>query len=104
MRRAPPRRFLALLGALLLLASAPGSALAGDFRWEDSKAEDVVAKVSDALIVRPLACLKFAASVAFFVPAAIFAAPGGRASIEDVYDTLVESSVDYAFRRKFGEF
>ena len=104
MCRALPRRLLALLGAFLLLSSAPGSALAGDFRWENSKAEDVAAKVSDALVVRPLACLKFAVSVAFFVPAAIIAAPGGRAGIEDVYETLVESSIDYAFRRKLGEF
>ena len=105
----PSRRCLALLGALLLLplsplsplSTSPASAL--DLEWADSQAEDVAAKTADALLVRPLSCLRFVASVVLFVPAAIVALPGGGDNVKEVYDTLVESSVDYAFRRKLGE-
>ncbi len=100
------RRRLALLGALLLLplsalSTSPASAL--DLEWADSRAEGVAAKTADALLVRPLSCLRFVASVVLFVPAAIVALPGGGDNVREVYDTLVDSSVDYAFRRKLGE-
>ncbi|HEB89669.1 MAG TPA: hypothetical protein ENI85_08875 [Deltaproteobacteria bacterium] len=109
MRPDLPRRSLALLAALLLLLLPAGSLLtptqasALDATWEGSKAEEGVAKTADALLIRPLSVLRFAVGIAFFVPAALFAAPGGRENVEEVYDVLVARSVDYAFRRKLGE-
>ena len=108
MRPILPRLTPALLTALLLLPIAstlmPAPASAFDETKAGSRAEDVLAKTTDMFLVRPLSVLRFTAGVALFVPAAIFAAPGGGENVREVYDVLIENSVDYAFRRKLGDF
>jgi hypothetical protein len=72
--------------------------------WEGSKAEDITAKVLDAVIVRPLAVARVAVGAAFMIPSAVFAWPGGREGIDTAYEVLIAGPAEYAFDRKLGEF
>jgi hypothetical protein len=76
----------------------------GEFEWEGSKAEDATAKGVDALFVRPLAAIRVAVGAVFMVPASLFAAPGGRETLDAAYEVLLEQPIEYAFRRELGDF
>ena len=58
----------------------------------------------DVVVVRPLAAAALPIGVAFFVPAALLAAPGGRDSIEQALEFFVLTPARYVFTRPLGEF
>jgi hypothetical protein len=58
----------------------------------------------DILVVRPLAATALPIGCAFFVPAALLAAPGGRDSIEQALEFFVLTPGRYVFTRPLGEF
>ncbi len=58
----------------------------------------------DVLVVRPLAAAALPIGVAFFVPAAILSAPGGRDSVGEALEFFVKNPARYVFTRPLGEF
>jgi hypothetical protein len=58
----------------------------------------------DVLVVRPLAATALPVGVAFFVPAALLAAPGGRDSVGQALEFFVKAPARYVFTRPLGEF
>ncbi len=58
----------------------------------------------DVLVVRPLAAAALPVGVAFFVPAALLAAPGGKDSIGQALEFFVRAPARYVFTRPLGEF
>ncbi len=93
--------------SLVLLSAQPSPALFGfdfEFDWEGSRAERVVARSVDAVIVRPISFVRIMVGAGLFVPAALLAAPGGRESVDDVFDTFLRQPVEYTFRRELGDF
>ena len=96
----------AVLASAILLAASPSFAA---WEWpslgfEGSKAEDVLAKGMDVMLVRPLATARVAIGALFFVPAAILSSPTGREGFDEAFDLLIAEPSEYAFQRKVGEF
>jgi hypothetical protein len=58
----------------------------------------------DVVVVRPLAATAVPIGAAFFVPAALLSAPGGRDSVEQAFNLFVGGPVRYVFTRPLGEF
>jgi len=105
------RRILIVPLALgLLLGSTLASAETSDakserWKWEGSRAEEIVSVGFDAFLIRPLATIRVAAGAAFLIPAALFSAPGGgRDSVSEAYQFFVGDPAEYAFARKLGDF
>ena len=97
------------IGLLLLgssLASAQGSdAKSEGWKWEGSRADQIVGVGFDVLIIRPLATLRVGAGAAFLLPAALFSAPGGgRDAVTEAYEFFVGDPAEYAFGRELGDF
>lgn len=95
-----PNRILAGLAACLILMSAAPSMAA----FEGSKAERIIATGVDAVLVRPIAAIRVVIGGIFFLPASLLASPTGREGISGAYDIFLVEPIDYAFRRKLGEF
>jgi len=108
----PPHRILIasiscglwLLGSSL--ASAQGSDAESDgWKWEGSRADEIVGVGFDALIIRPLATIRVGVGAAFLLPAALLSAPGGgRDAVEEAYQFFVGDPAEYAFARDLGTF
>ena len=97
------------LGLLLLgssLASAQGSGANSEgWKWEGSRADEIVGVGFDALIIRPLASIRVGVGAAFLLPATLFSAPGGgRDAVEEAYQFFVGDPAEYAFGRELGDF
>lgn len=58
----------------------------------------------DVLVVRPLAAAALPVGVAFFVPAALLSAPGGKDSVGQAFEFFVRAPARYVFTRPLGEF
>jgi hypothetical protein len=58
----------------------------------------------DVLVVRPLAATALPIGVAFFVPAALLSAPGGKDSVGQALEFFVKAPARYVFTRPLGEF
>ena len=96
--------------AVLSLTSAQPAMAAS----EGSTAQQVVSTGLDVTIVRPLAAVRAIFGAILLVPASILASPACvmnlftgedcRPVFEAPYDVLVGEPVEYAFRRKLGEF
>ena len=99
-------RFACLAATMILLASAPASALEFPdlgLEWEGTRAQDVTAKFVDLTIVRPVASARVAVGGLLFIPAAIFSAPMGREGFDGALDVLIVAPAEYAFEREIGE-
>ena len=94
-------RSLAFVGILVAVLVAPQPSFAA---WEGTAAEDVTAKVVDAVLVRPLAAVRVAVGVALFLPASLLASPGGREGISISFGVLIDAPIEYAFERELGDF
>ena len=95
-----PNRILAGFAACLILMSAAPSMA----EFEGSKAESVLIQSLDALVVRPLATVRVVAGALFFLPASLFSSPSGREGFNGAYDIFIAEPIEYAFRRKLGDF
>jgi hypothetical protein len=58
----------------------------------------------DVIVVRPLAAAALPVGVAFFVPAALLSAPGGREPVGQALEFFVLGPARYVFTRPLGEF
>ena len=90
----------ALIAALLLCAPAHAQS-GGDV---SPPPKDYGAKAFDVIVLRPLGLAGALIGVAFFVPAAILTAPGGRDSIQEAWEVFVQVPGEFVFRRPLGEF
>jgi hypothetical protein len=72
--------------------------------FEGSKAEDVLAKSVDAVLIRPIAAARVIVGAAFFIPASLFSAAGGADSVRAAYEILLDEPIEYAFKRELGDF
>ncbi len=88
--------------AVCLLAPAPARAQADpDFQ---TQAADYAAVAFDLAILRPLGFAAAAIGFAFFIPAAVITAPGGRETIEEAWEQMVVVPGRAVFRRPLGDF
>jgi len=90
---------LTLIAGLLL----PGGAHA-QMQPAQSKPLKAVAAGFDAVVIRPLGFAVLAIGTAFFVPAAVLTAPGGKHSVQEALDLLVTEPAKNVFQRPLGEF
>ena len=104
MRQLRQRGIVTAFVSSLILFGATPSVAAFDFSWEDSATERIVTQGVDVVIVRPISLVRAAAGMVLAIPALLFAAPGGRESIDEVLQVFVIEPVDYVFRRRLGEF
>jgi hypothetical protein len=92
----------ALLMAWLLL---PAHALAQPGAASDaSPAPNYAASAFDVVILRPVGLAVAAMGFAFFVPAAIVAAPGGKDAVQHAWERFVLAPGEYVFTRPLGKF
>ena len=101
---APALSSLVLIVALLL--PQPSAAEKGEpsWQWEGSAAEEGLAKGLDAVLLRPFGAVRVIAGAVLMIPAALFAAPGGREGIDAAYEVLIDAPIEYAFKRPLGDF
>jgi hypothetical protein len=98
----PTFRALAATLIAALLAAPAAAQSADDDAARD--AGDYAAIAFDAAIVRPLGVSVVVVGAAFFVPAAILAAPGGMTPIREAWQQFVLAPVNFVFRRPLGDF
>jgi hypothetical protein len=94
-------RGLALLLTLTHLA-LPSPALAEDVL--ETPGPSTGAIVFDALVLRPTGLVVAMVGMAFFVPAALLASPGGSRPVSEARDYFVRTPADFLTARPLGEF
>ena len=59
-------------------------------------------KIYDATVLRPLRTVGLVVGTTLFIPAAIITAPGGRAQVEEAWDSFVVVTYEDAYDRPLG--
>jgi hypothetical protein len=100
----PGTNALAVLLLAGLLLPAPALAQRGAGADASPPPPSYAAAAFDVVLLRPVGLAVAAISAAFFVPAAIVAAPGGRDAIQHAWDLFVIAPGQYVFTRPLGKF
>lgn len=90
-----------LAAAVLVAAPAAAQGAGGGFV---GRLQQVSAASFDLLVLRTTGFVRTCVGTAFFVPAAVIAAPGGLDPIREGFERFVEGPGSYTFTRPLGDF